>query len=77
MTQFRAFLKIPLLDFGCGNVDLDFVDKIFMLNWANRDFAKDKIILENPASSVQSSHNEIKILSCPVVRTQLLVAACN
>ena len=39
-------------------------------------FAMDKIILENPASSVQGSHNEIKILSCPVIRTQLLVTDC-
>ena len=48
-----------------------------MSEWAHQGSAMDKIILENPASSVQGSHNEIKILSCPVVRIQLLVAACK
>ena len=66
MTHFRAFFfwKFPLLEIGRGNVDLDLVGKIFMSESTHHDFAKDKIILENPASSVQSPHNEIKILSC-------------
>ena len=77
MLEFRTvLLKFPLLKIGCGNVDLDLDSKTFISEWAHQGFAKDEIILKNPASSVQGPHNEIKILSCHVVCTELLVSCC-